>query len=195
MAHDGLPEISATAIVADDHKLLRDGIKQILESLDGISIVAEARDGLEAISLVRQHKPGLLTLDMAMPYAQGLEIYEEVRRWSPDTRIIVFTGLTSLGLLSELVTAGVDGLFAKRGDPDKLRESVPVILSGGSVYLLQAATPALSDLFWLKPLIGLFVAYVVLVLLSLRLSLDDDDRLILNAVVSKTRLVTTGKSL
>ena len=72
---------------------------------------------------------------------------------------------------------------------------VPVILSGGSVYLLQAATPALSDLFWLKPLIGLFVAYVVLVLLSLRLSLDDDDRLILNAVVSKTRLVTTGKSL
>lgn len=148
MSHDSLPEISATAIVADDHKLLRDGIKQILASVDDVSIIAEAQDGLEAISLVRQHKPGLLTLDMAMPYAQGLEIYEEVRRWSPDTRIIVFTGLTSLGLLSELVTAGVDGLFAKRGDPDKLRESIPVILSGGKVIapeivaLLEEGTPA-----------------------------------------------------
>ena len=150
MAHDRLPVIKATAIVADDHQLLRDGIKQILQSVDGISIVAEAQDGLEAISLVRRHKPGLLTLDMAMPYAQGLEIYEEVRRWSPDTCIVVFTGLTSLGLLSVLVTAGVDGLFAKRGDPDKLRESIPVILSGGKVIapeivaILEEGTPASS---------------------------------------------------
>jgi DNA-binding NarL/FixJ family response regulator len=150
MPHDGLPKVSATAIVADDHKLLRDGIKQILQSVDGISVIAEAQDGLEAISLVRQHKPGLLTLDMAMPYAQGLEIYEEVRRWSPDTRVIVFTGLTSLGLLSELVTAGVDGLFAKRGDPDELRDSVGVIVSGAKVIapeivaLLEEGTPASS---------------------------------------------------
>lgn len=148
MAHDRLPSVSATAIVADDHQLLRDGVKTILLSVEGISIVAEAQDGLEAISAVRQHKPDLLTLDMAMPYAQGLEIYEEVRRWSPDTRIIVFTGLTSLGLLSELVTAGVDGLFAKRGDPEKLRESIPVILNGAKVIapeivaLLEGGTPA-----------------------------------------------------
>jgi len=140
MVHGQLPKVDATAIVADDHALLRDGIKGILLSIEGITIVAEAGDGLEAISLVRQHKPGLLTLDMAMPYAQGLEIYEEVRRWSPGTRIIVFTGLTSLGLLSELVTAGVDGLFAKRGDPDKLRESVPLILNGGKVIAPEIVT-------------------------------------------------------
>jgi DNA-binding NarL/FixJ family response regulator len=133
MSHGRLPKVSATAIVADDHKLLRDGIKQILLSIDSITVVAEACDGLEAISLVRRHTPDLLTLDMAMPYAQGLEIYEEVRRWSPETRVIVFTGLTSIGLLSELVTAGVDGLFAKRGDPDQLMESVPIILNGGKV--------------------------------------------------------------
>jgi O-antigen/teichoic acid export membrane protein len=71
---------------------------------------------------------------------------------------------------------------------------VPVISSGGSVYLLQAVTPALNGLFWLKPLLGLLVAYVVLVFLSLTTSLDDDDRLILNAVLSKTSLIKTGKS-
>jgi O-antigen/teichoic acid export membrane protein len=63
---------------------------------------------------------------------------------------------------------------------------VPMILSGGSVYVIQAVTPAVSGLFWLKPLLGLLVAYVAQVSLSLIMSLDDDDRLIWNAVLSKT---------
>ena len=98
-----------------------------------MDVVAEAADGLEAISLVRQHRPTLLTLDIAMPYAQGIEIYTEVRRWSPDTLVVVFTGLTSVRLLSELVSAGVDGLFMKRGDPDRLAESLPLILNGARI--------------------------------------------------------------
>lgn len=142
-----------TAIIADDHALLRDGIRQILSSLEGITVVGEAEDGLQAIALVRQHQPSLLSLDLAMPYAQGLAIYGEVRRWSPNTRIIVFTGLTSVGILSELVAAGVDGLFLKRGDPQHMIGAVPLILKGGKVIapeileLLQVNTPvsALTD--------------------------------------------------
>lgn len=124
---------NGTAIVADDHAILRDGIKNIIASLGDVTVVAEASDGLEAISLVRQHRPTLLTLDIAMPHAQGIEIYTEVRRWSPDTLVAVFTGLTSVRLLSELVTAGVDGLFMKRGDPQRLADGLPLILNGGKV--------------------------------------------------------------
>lgn len=148
MTHEASVPDSVSAIIADDHAILRDGIKHILSAVNGITIVAEACDGLEAISLVRQHRPNLLTLDMAMPYAQGLEIYGEVRRWSPDTRIVVFTGLTSVGLLSELVAAGVDGLFMKRGDPARMREGIPLILRGGKVIapeileFLEADAPA-----------------------------------------------------
>ncbi len=98
-----------------------------------MDVVGEAADGLQAIALVRQHKPTLLMLDIAMPYAQGIEIYTEVRRWSPETLVVVFTGLTSVRLLSELVTAGVDGLFMKRGDPQRLKESLPLILDGTKV--------------------------------------------------------------
>lgn len=133
MSHISTPKDDVTAIIADDHAMLRDGIKQILGAAGTISIVGEAENGLEAISLVRQHKPDLLTLDIAMPYAQGIEIYGEVRRWSPDTRIVVFTGLTAVGLLSELVAAGVDGLFMKRGDPESLGKAIPLILRGGKV--------------------------------------------------------------
>ena len=113
--------------------MLRGGIRQILEEVTGISIVGEAEDGLRAISLVRQLQPTLLTLDIAMPLAQGIEIYGEVRRWSPDTKVIVFTGMTSVGLLSDLITSGVDGLFMKRSDPEQMRDSIPVILNGGKV--------------------------------------------------------------
>ncbi len=122
-----------TAIIADDHTMLRDGIRQILNDIDGVEVVGEARDGLQAISLVRQLRPNLLTLDIAMPYAQGIEIYGEVRRWSPETRIVVFTGMTSIGLLSELVSSGVDGLFMKRSEPKQLQNAIPLILRGGKV--------------------------------------------------------------
>ncbi len=140
--------LNGTAIVADDHALLRNGIKNIIASVGDIEVVAEAGDGLEAISLVRQHRPTLLTLDIAMPHAQGIEIYTEVRRWSPDTLVAVFTGLTSVRLLSELVSAGVDGLFMKRGDPQRLADGLPLILSGAKVIapeiveFLEANTPA-----------------------------------------------------
>lgn len=122
-----------TVVIADDHALLRDGIAQIVASLDDLVVVGEAEDGLQAIAQVRQHQPSLLMLDIAMPYAQGIEIYTEVRRWSPETLIVVFTGLTSVRLLSELVSAGVDGLFMKRGDPQRLKESLPLILRGTKV--------------------------------------------------------------
>jgi DNA-binding NarL/FixJ family response regulator len=138
---------SRTAVIADDHAILRQGVRQILELAGDIEIVGEAADGLEAISLVRQHRPALLTLDIAMPYAQGIEIFTEARRWSPETRIIAFTGMTSVNLLSELVTAGADGMFMKRGDPQRFADAVPLILNGAKVIapeileLLENAPP------------------------------------------------------
>lgn len=122
-----------TAVIADDHALLRQSIRGILERQPGLSVVAEANDGLQAISLTRQHRPNLLTLDIAMPYAQGVDVFHEVRRWAPDTKVVIFTGLSSVGLMSELVAAGVDGLFSKSGDPEGLAAAIPVILHGGKV--------------------------------------------------------------
>ena len=131
--------IQHTAVVADDHKLLRAGIVQILTSQMGIQVVAEAADGFNAISAVKQFKPDLLTLDIAMPYAQGVAVYSEVKRWSPYTRVVVFTGVTSSSLLCELVDAGVHGVFTKRGDIDEFSQAIPIILNGGKVISQDAA--------------------------------------------------------
>ena len=139
-----------TAVIADDHAMIRSGLRAILEQ-GGVDVVAEAEDGLAAIAAVRQHRPTLMTLDLAMPFAQGTEIFHEARRWAPDTRIVVFTGLTSGGLLSDLVTSGVDGLFMKRDDPGDLADSLSIILAGGKVIApevsaLLADTSALVEL-------------------------------------------------
>jgi len=121
------------AVVADDHAILRNSICDILAQHGGFAEPIEAQDGLEAIATVRAKRPDLLSLDVAMPFAQGIGVYLEARRWSPDTKIIVFTGMTSRTILGELVRAGVDGLFLKSGDPQHLINAIPLVMNGGRV--------------------------------------------------------------
>ncbi|MCH2078229.1 MAG: response regulator transcription factor [Rhodobacteraceae bacterium] len=122
-----------TAVIADDHPMIRQGLAQMLHTAAG-TVAAEAGDGLEAIAMVRRHKPNLLLLDIAMPYARGIEVFGEVRRWSPDTRVIVFSGMTSAGLIGELAQAGADGIFLKREDLTALVTSIPAIMEGRHTF-------------------------------------------------------------
>ncbi|MEL6202125.1 MAG: response regulator transcription factor [Pseudomonadota bacterium] len=124
---------SRTGIVADDHMMLRNGMCELLHEHGGVEIVGQAETGIEAISLVKQFRPTIMSLDIGMPFAQGIDVFVEARRWSPDTKVIVFTGMTSHGLLGELVSAEVDGLFMKNGDLDHLVKAIPLILSGARV--------------------------------------------------------------
>ncbi len=97
-----------------------------------IDIVAEAEDGLQAIEAVKAHRPDLLILDVSMPVASGAEIVVDIQRWSPDTKIVVYSAVTSPGLLAHLIEAGVHGLFAKGSDASLMLDALPLILRGGS---------------------------------------------------------------
>ncbi len=141
-----------SAVIADDHQIVRSGLKMALEAPDMVSgrpikVVAEAENGLEAIEQVKAKQPDLLLLDVSMPMASGAEILADIRRWSPDTRIVVLTAVTSTGLLSSLVESGVDGLFSKGSNQDELFAKLPLILAGGRhiettlVALLNDAVP------------------------------------------------------
>lgn len=123
------------AVVADDHAIVRAGLRDALEKpglveIDGIEVVAEVGDGLSAIAEVRKHRPDLLLLDVSMPLAGGVEVLVEVRRWSPDTKVVVLTGVSAVGLVSDLVEAGVDGLFSKASSNEEMYEKLPNILRG-----------------------------------------------------------------
>ncbi|WP_119421924.1 response regulator [Desertibaculum subflavum] len=128
-----------TAVIADDHQIVRSGLRGILEGELGFHVVGEATNGLEAISAARRLRPTLLLLDYAMPLAQGYEVFVEVRRWSPATKVIVFTGVTAQATMTSLVSHGVDGLFLKRGDAAELVSAVPRILAGEQVLSPEVA--------------------------------------------------------
>lgn len=129
-------ESRLSAIIADDHHIVRSGLKMALETPgmitpEGINIVAEAEDGLAAIAAAKQHKPDLALLDVSMPRASGVEVVSEIRRWCPDCKVVVFTGISSPGLVRQLVELKVDGLFSKSASNDILYEKLPLILRGG----------------------------------------------------------------
>ncbi|WP_420395636.1 LuxR C-terminal-related transcriptional regulator [Nioella sp.] len=144
-----MPEPRFHAVIADDHAIVRAGLRTALETpgmveTDGIAVVAEAGDGLQAISAVRQHRPHLLLLDVQMPHAGGLEVLLEARRWSPDTKIVILTGVMSVGKISELVSSGVDGLFSKGEDNTELYRQLPNILRGRR-HIAESLVAMLED--------------------------------------------------
>lgn len=146
------------AVIADDHAIVRAGLRDALEKPgliepDGIKVLAEAGDGLSAIAEIRRHKPDLLLLDVSMPMAGGVEVLVEARRWSRETRVVVLTGISAVGLISDLIESGVDGLFSKASDNTEFYAKLPGILRGQRhisdhfLQLLEQAPklPSLTD--------------------------------------------------
>lgn len=135
-------------ILVDDHTIVREGLRHVLEQMDGVVIVGEGENGLELISLAKQHQPDLVFADIAMPYVNGLEGVEEIRRWSAASRIALLTGLTSRGLIAQAHAAPISGVFLKTDPLAEICEAVPrmlrgeVVRSSGVEDILRAGVPA-----------------------------------------------------
>ena len=138
------------AVVADDHAIIRSALSSALKATETIDleVVDEAADGIEAIVMVRKHRPHLLLLDVSMPHAGGTEVLLEARRWSPDTKVVIFTGIAARGKIAELIEAGADGVFCKSDDLDELVRAVPSILQGARIICARyvAMLEELSDI-------------------------------------------------
>lgn len=125
-----------TAIIADDHEIVRQGLRTALETPGivesrGIKVIAETENGIDTIAEVKIHKPHLLLLDITMPFIDGTEVVPEIKSWSKDTCIVVITGNNSGSMVSNLIEAGVDGMFYKGAPLDQLYQKLPLILRGG----------------------------------------------------------------
>ncbi|MDO9069834.1 MAG: response regulator transcription factor, partial [Deltaproteobacteria bacterium] len=83
--------MNAKILVADDHRMVREGLRSLIERQPGLSVIAEARDGAEAVSLTRKHRPDLVVMDISMPNLNGLEAIRLIRTEKNKTRIIVLS--------------------------------------------------------------------------------------------------------
>ncbi|WP_084391332.1 response regulator [Henriciella pelagia] len=127
-----MADLSGTigVVIADDHEMVRSGLERLFGTIHRAHVIGMAADGLEAIALCRKLRPGLMTLDVGMPLANGAEVFAECRRWSPETKVAVFTGFTSVSMLADWVASGVDGLFLKTCGEEELRAGLELVLSG-----------------------------------------------------------------
>jgi DNA-binding NarL/FixJ family response regulator len=126
-------------IIAEDHAIVREGLRSLLSSSTEFEVVEEAADGLDAIRCVEQHNPDLLLLDLAMPRMNGVEIIKEVKRRSPETRILVLTVQKSEEHVYAAFQSGADGYCLKDARYNELLMAMRSVASGKSYISPEVA--------------------------------------------------------
>jgi DNA-binding NarL/FixJ family response regulator len=144
---DSVSNLSARSLrilVADDHDILRRGLKQLLTSHANWSICAEARTGREAVSLCEQHRPDVAILDISMPELNGLEATRNIRKGSPSTSVIILSIHFSDRLVKDIVEAGALGYVMKADTDRDLIAAVEAISNHRTFFTARAAEMLLS---------------------------------------------------
>jgi len=117
-------------VLADDHALVRQGIRRFLEETGEIDVVAEAEDGERALELVAEYQPDLAILDIRMPKLSGVDLARRIRAEHPQVKILVLTAYDEDPYVFALLKAGVDGYILKTADSTQLIQAVYQIMRG-----------------------------------------------------------------
>jgi DNA-binding NarL/FixJ family response regulator len=118
-------------VLADDHAMFRQGIRNILESVEGLEIVGEASDGLILLDLLRQGTPDMVILDISMPHLRGLEATREIKMISADVKVLILTMHKDKDYLYSALTAGAEGYLLKEDADTDLFAAIEKIRNNG----------------------------------------------------------------
>lgn len=138
-----MPEATSTPIrvlIADDHSVVRTGIRHILEGEPGFHVVAEATNGAEALALSLEHRPDVVLLDISMPGGSGLQVAVALRERSPATRVLMLSMYDQAEYVLESVRAGAHGYLLKDTAASELRQAVRAVRNGQSYFSPSVAS-------------------------------------------------------
>jgi two-component system, NarL family, response regulator LiaR len=138
-------------LLADDHAVVRKGIREFLEEDPAIVVVAEAGDGGEAIWLAGEHHPDVAVLDIQMPRVTGIEATRQIKAAYPDVRVLILTAYEDDPYVFALLRAGADGYLLKSADPDELVRAVKATVAGGKVLDPSVAGRVVAQMTSGKP--------------------------------------------
>ena len=107
-------------LIADDHAVVRQGLRTYLELQADVEVVAEAADGEEAVRAAERHEPDVILLDLAMPNRSGLEALPDLRRVARDAQIVVLSGFATATVAEDVLALGARAYVEKGADPDTI---------------------------------------------------------------------------
>ena len=119
-----------TIMLVDDHAVVREGYRSVLQKQPGLCVVAEASDGAEAYRLFKASKPDLVIMDLTMPGIGGIEAIRRIRQWDKRARILVFTMHQNAAFALQAIRAGARGYVTKTSPPETLVRAVMDVLAG-----------------------------------------------------------------
>jgi len=131
-------------MVVDDHHLVRQGIRSLLEKAEDILVVGEAADGVEALKLAQELKPDVVVMDILMPNMNGTQAADRMRMLSPAPRVILLTMYSDATLVQQALRNGVRGYLLKRSVVEELLQAVRAA-AAGNLYLSPAISGYMLD--------------------------------------------------
>ena len=139
-------------VLADDHDLVRSGIKALLSMVDGVEVIAEARNGQELITLVQSLRPDVVMTDISMPGMDGITAIAEIHTKYPEVRLLVLSMYDTVDFVKRAVANGACGYLMKDAPPFELEQAVRSVMATGSYFspaiaqrLLQPSEPSVDD--------------------------------------------------
>lgn len=134
-------------LLADDHNIVRAGIRQLLESAKDIQVIAEAGDGEEAQAFIQKHKPDVAVLDIQMPKASGIEVTRWVRAHLSDVGVLILTAYDDDPYVMAVLQAGANGYVLKTAQADDLIQAVRDVHEGKSALDPNITRKLMSNMF------------------------------------------------
>lgn len=130
-------------LLADDHSIVRAGLRRIVEESGDIEVIAEASDGRQAVLAVRRERPDVAVIDISMPVLDGLEVITQIKTENPEVPILVLTMHEEHQYVVRAIETGAMGYITKQSAPEQLVKAIRKVYSG-SLYLTDEAAEALA---------------------------------------------------
>jgi DNA-binding NarL/FixJ family response regulator len=133
-------------LLADDHAVVREGLKSLIEAEPGMEVVGEAADGLSAVALATEHRPDVVVVDVSMPGLNGAAVTRKMRELNPGQRVLALTVHEDRGYLRLLLEAGAAGYVLKRAAAEELVRAIRTV-AGGGTYIDPTLAASVVDNF------------------------------------------------
>jgi DNA-binding NarL/FixJ family response regulator len=146
------PPFPIQVVLADDHDLVRSGIKALLSTVEGVQVIAEARNGTELLALLDSVKPDVVMTDISMPGMDGITAIAEIHARHPQVKVLVLSMYDTVDFVKRAVANGACGYLMKDAPPFELEQALRSVMATGSYFsaavaqrLLQPSEPTVDD--------------------------------------------------